>query len=79
MTNKKYHKSLLTRRRYGKRKPGKNTPFKPRIDSSLKSVFQKIGTPEPGPFVPDLFQTEALRLIKHSDVLVSAPTGSGKT
>lgn len=79
MTNKNYYKSPLTRRRYGKKKPGKNKPFKPRIDSSLKSVFQKIGTPEPGPFVPDLFQIEALRLTKHSDVLVSAPTGSGKT
>ena len=51
----------------------------PRIDPGLKSVFRKIGVPEPGPFEPDPFQREALNLIKDYDVLVSAPTGSGKT
>jgi superfamily II RNA helicase len=38
-----------------------------------------IGVPEPGPFVPDPFQLTALELIIDYDVLVSAPTGSGKT
>ena len=50
-----------------------------RIDPGLKTVFRKIGVPEPGPFVPDPFQLEALELIKDYDVLVSAPTGAGKT
>ncbi len=51
----------------------------PRISPELKPVFRKIGVPEPGPFSPDTFQLEALESIKEHDVLVSAPTGSGKT
>ena len=50
-----------------------------RIDPGLKPVFQKIGIPEPSPFEPDPFQIESLELIRDYDVLVSAPTGSGKT
>ena len=38
-----------------------------------------IGVPERGLFQPDPFQLEALELIKDYDVLVSAPTGAGKT
>ena len=38
-----------------------------------------IGVPEPQPFTPDPFQIEALEAIEHEDVLVTAPTGSGKT
>ncbi|MBN1277413.1 MAG: DEAD/DEAH box helicase [Deltaproteobacteria bacterium] len=52
---------------------------KPKADPSLKPVFKKIGVPEPGPFIPDPFQLEALDLIEEHDLLVSAPTGSGKT
>ncbi|MEJ2725506.1 MAG: DEAD/DEAH box helicase [Deltaproteobacteria bacterium] len=52
---------------------------KPRIDPQLKPVFQQIGVPEPTPFRPDPFQLEALEGIREFDVLVSAPTGSGKT
>ena len=51
----------------------------PRLDPQLKQTFQKIGIPEPAPFTPDPFQLEALEKIKTSDVLVSAPTGAGKT
>ncbi len=50
-----------------------------RIDPALKPRFLEIGVPEPGPFLPDPFQLEALELIKDYDVLVSAPTGAGKT
>ena len=35
--------------------------------------------PEPKPFKPDAFQVEALEAIETEDVLVTAPTGSGKT
>jgi len=52
---------------------------KPRIDPELRSIFRKIGVPEPEPFRADPFQREALELIKDYDVLVSAATGSGKT
>ena len=38
-----------------------------------------IGVPEPKAFVPDDFQVEALKAIETQDVLVTAPTGSGKT
>ncbi|MBU2499071.1 MAG: DEAD/DEAH box helicase [Proteobacteria bacterium] len=52
---------------------------KPRIDPQLKHTFKKIGVPSPSPFTPDSFQLEALDRIETVDVLVSAPTGSGKT
>ena len=42
-------------------------------------MLDRIGVPEPVPFAPDPFQIEALSLIEQSDVLVTAPTGSGKT
>ena len=51
----------------------------PRLDPQLKNTFKKIGVPAFTPFKPDLFQVEALTLLKESDVLVSAPTGAGKT
>jgi superfamily II RNA helicase len=41
--------------------------------------LSRIGVPEPGPFIPDEFQTTAVRLAGADDVIVSAPTGSGKT
>ena len=45
----------------------------------MKKLLEGIGTPEPAPLVPDDFQTEALEAIGTEDVLVTAPTGSGKT
>ncbi len=84
-------KHLMTsKRRYSQRTRG-NAPRKgrqgrakalfegPRIDPQLKKTFSKIGIPEASPFIPDPFQIEALDKIKKNDVLVSAPTGSGKT
>lgn len=45
----------------------------------LRRLLQGIGTPAPAPFNPDSFQLEALAALEHEDVLVTAPTGSGKT
>ncbi len=45
----------------------------------LEKLLAGIGTPEPAPIVPDQFQLEALEAIEKQDVLVTAPTGSGKT
>ena len=45
----------------------------------LKRLLQGIGSPEPRPFQPDTFQLEALAALEFEDVLVTAPTGSGKT
>ena len=46
---------------------------------ALDKLLSGIGTPAPAPFVPDAFQIEALEAINTEDVLVTAPTGSGKT
>ena len=44
-----------------------------------KRLLEGIGTPRKTPFKPDPFQLEALALLEYEDVLVTAPTGSGKT
>lgn len=45
----------------------------------LRELLAGIGAPKPGPFKPDPFQLEALAALDSEDVLVTAPTGSGKT
>ncbi|MDT5062587.1 MAG: ATP-dependent helicase HelY [Acidobacteriota bacterium] len=45
----------------------------------LRRLLEGIGTPAAAPFKPDPFQLEALAALEHEDVLVTAPTGSGKT
>ena len=45
----------------------------------MQHLLAGIGTPKPEPFKPDRFQTEALAALEFEDVLVTAPTGSGKT
>jgi superfamily II RNA helicase len=58
-------------------KPPANTvPTKPK---ELQRLLSGIGTPEASPFKPDPFQLEALAALELEDVLVTAPTGSGKT
>jgi ATP-dependent RNA helicase HelY len=46
---------------------------------AAERLLSGIGVPEPQAFSPDAFQLEALAAIEHEDVLVTAPTGSGKT
>jgi ATP-dependent RNA helicase HelY len=46
---------------------------------AVENLLSGIGVPEPKPFAPDDFQLEALEAIETEDVLVTAPTGSGKT
>ena len=45
----------------------------------LGKLLEGIGTPHAVPFKPDSFQLEALAALEFEDVLVTAPTGSGKT
>ncbi len=45
----------------------------------LRQLLEGLGAPAPTPFKPDPFQLEALAALEHEDVLVTAPTGSGKT
>lgn len=49
------------------------------LSGSVKNLLSGIGTPPSAPFVPDPFQVEALEALEFNDVLVTAPTGSGKT
>ncbi len=51
----------------------------PRLDPRLRNAIKRIGIPKPVPFKPDPFQLQALDAVTEGDVLVSAPTGSGKT
>lgn len=46
---------------------------------AVERLLSGIGVPSPSPFAPDDFQLEALEAIETQDVLVTAPTGSGKT
>jgi ATP-dependent RNA helicase HelY len=45
----------------------------------VKKLLEGIGTPRIHAFKPDPFQLEALAALEFEDVLVTAPTGSGKT
>lgn len=81
MSGKKYYRRPA-KDRVRKKRPEKDSSsgyWQPKIDPVLKTTFQKIGVPDRRPFRPDPFQLEALELIADYDVLVSAPTGSGKT
>jgi len=46
---------------------------------SLHDWLSGLGVPSPQPFVPDAWQIEALARLAETDVVVSVPTGSGKT
>ncbi len=51
----------------------------PPQSNETRRLLEGIGTPTPAPFKPDPFQLEALAALEFEDVLVTAPTGSGKT
>jgi len=48
-------------------------------DRELRDLLSGIGAPRAAAFKPDPFQLEALAALDSEDVLVTAPTGSGKT
>lgn len=89
--SRKKAKFQRNKRGRGKKRPGggsrsfegdKDAKFptkSPAYSSDLARLLEGIGTPQPSPFVPDDFQLEALEAIENQDVLVTAPTGSGKT
>jgi len=72
-------KILFVRTRRGAKVTKEKLSFRPRACPKLGRVLKRIGIPEPIPFRPDPFQLEALDKLEKGDVLVSAPTGSGKT
>jgi len=66
----------------GKRKEKETRPLEkrpPALQGDAGRLLADIGKPEPTPFTPDPFQVESLDRILREDVVVSAPTGSGKT
>ncbi|MBN1850009.1 MAG: DEAD/DEAH box helicase [Deltaproteobacteria bacterium] len=80
MSNPKYHSHRSFQKSHKPRNgPRKEAYQKPRVDRLLKQTLKKIGVPGEAPFIPDPFQLEALDKIQDADVLVTAPTGSGKT
>ena len=46
---------------------------------TLSSWLEGLGVPPPKTFVPDAWQEDAIAKLKEGDVVVSVPTGSGKT
>ncbi len=50
-----------------------------KIHPRVKRALDRIGVPEYAPFTPDPFQLEAVEKLEKGDVMVTAPTGSGKT
>ncbi|MGH7164590.1 MAG: DEAD/DEAH box helicase [Nitrospiraceae bacterium] len=56
---------------------GETEPAEPATD--LLTLLEGIGVPPAQPFVPDPWQEEALLHLTTTDVVVSVPTGSGKT
>jgi ATP-dependent RNA helicase HelY len=69
------------------RQPLRSTPKVSLADSprvtvqsrDMQRLLAGIGPPPPTAFKPDAFQLEALAALEFEDVLVTAPTGSGKT
>jgi superfamily II RNA helicase len=60
--------------------PGKEVEPRRAQSAEVKRLLAGIGTPpRTEPFKPDPFQLEALAAVEFEDVLVTAPTGSGKT
>lgn len=59
--------------------PELDRPIRLRVHRNVHAALDRIQVPEPKPFVPDPFQVEALLAITETDVLVTAPTGAGKT
>ncbi|HEY3248197.1 MAG TPA: DEAD/DEAH box helicase [bacterium] len=54
-------------------------PVRRPTSAKLRAILEDVGTPPPSAFVPAAFQEAALAAIRANDVLVVAPTGSGKT
>ncbi|MDE0145399.1 MAG: DEAD/DEAH box helicase [Nitrospira sp.] len=46
---------------------------------STQALLEGIGVPPPQPFKPDDWQREAINCLATNDVILSVPTGSGKT
>ncbi|MCK9276116.1 MAG: DEAD/DEAH box helicase [Syntrophales bacterium] len=79
LRHRRQKENVQTQKRLHRQKAKHFHRMKAEIEPELKSVLSRIGKPEAADFVPDPFQTDALKAITKTDCLVSAPTGSGKT
>jgi superfamily II RNA helicase len=70
------HPPPITRKKITPQAP---VPALPEPAISLTDWLEGIGVPDPQPFVPDPWQTESLSALSETDVVISVPTGSGKT
>ena len=80
-SNTRYRKERQFKREFAS---GSSSQFNSLVQTEAQKrrtekLLGGIGTPAPVPFVPDDFQLQALEAIETQDVLVTAPTGSGKT
>jgi ATP-dependent RNA helicase HelY len=80
-SDKSRARERLNKREFAKESFSERSTAKPTFSQKqrLDKLLEGIGTPRSAPFVPDAFQIEALEAIENEDVLVTAPTGSGKT
>ena len=62
-----------------KASPRRGEPDSVEATISLSAWLEGLGVPSPQPFVPDPWQSEALSALNETDVVISVPTGSGKT
>ena len=74
-------KRRRTRREFDGNRSDRDEPARriPAQTHDVRRLLAGIGTPAAAPFKPDPFQLEALAALELNDVLVTAPTGSGKT
>jgi len=75
-SSERYNKRPLAAESSANTRPAPPTPAQNR---AVEDLLAGIGVPEQKPLKPDDFQLEALAAIENEDVLVTAPTGSGKT
>lgn len=79
-TDKRRTGDAAARPKQQERDAQRGAPPQARTNSrDLRRLLEGIGTPAPAPFTPDPFQLAALAALEYEDVLVTAPTGSGKT
>jgi len=64
---------------HGRQHPAHHEPEHHETAVTLGDWMDGIGVPPPQAFVPDPWQTDALSKLETGDVIVSVPTGSGKT
>ncbi|MGL4208458.1 MAG: DEAD/DEAH box helicase, partial [Candidatus Adiutrix sp.] len=77
--DKTFKKTAATSPLSRKNPPQIATDFHLNISAKVNKSLAQIGVPDNLPFVADYFQQKAVQLVQDGDVIVSAPTGSGKT